>query len=124
MPPAYKRPPPRPLCGTTVGCTVGYETFSYAPTGSAGSYTSNFSSGTGTASAYTGVYSPVQVNSADQYGGAGTTGNYDVMCVRSSNTLTVTNNTTGGGVNYFGIYISAADAGNEIQFFDASNNLL
>ena len=111
------------ICGTTVGCTVGYETFSYAPTGSAGSYTSNFSSGTGTASAYTGVYSPVQVNPADQYGGAGNTGNYDVV-FGSSNTLTVTNNTTGGGVNYFGIWISAADAGNELQFFDASNNLL
>src|SRR5471030_1498622 len=40
------------VCGATVGCTVGYETFSYAPTGSAGSYTSHFSSGTGTASAY------------------------------------------------------------------------
>jgi hypothetical protein len=111
------------VCGTTVGCTVGYETFSYAPTGSAGSYSSTFSSGTGTASAYTGVYSPVQVNPADQYGGAGNTGNYDVV-FGSSNTLTVTNNTTGGGVNYFGIWISAADAGNELQFFDSSNNLI
>jgi hypothetical protein len=111
------------ICGTTAGCTVGYETFSYAPTGNAGSYSSTFSSGTGTASAYTGVYSPVQVNPADQYGGAGGDGNYDVV-FGSSNTLTVTNTTTGGGVNYFGIWISAADAGNELQFFDSSNNLI
>ena len=111
------------VCGTTAGCTVGYETFSYAPVGSDASYTSNFSSGTGTASAYTGVYSPVQINSADQYGGAGNTGNYDVVN-GTSNTLTITDNTTGGGVNYFGIWISAADAGNELQFFDSSNNLI
>jgi hypothetical protein len=111
------------VCGTTAGCTVGYETFSYAPVGSDASYTSNFSSGTGTASAYAGVYSPVQVNSADQYGGAGGNGNYDVV-FGASNSLTITNNTTGGGVNYFGLWISAADAGNELQFFDSSNNLI
>ena len=107
------------VCGSTAGCTVGYETFSYAPQGALSSYTSNFSSGTGVASAYSGTYSPIQVNPADQYGGAGTTGNYDVV-FGSSNTLTVTNNQTGGGVNYFGIYISAADAGNQLQFYNGS----
>jgi hypothetical protein len=107
------------VCGSTAGCTVGYETFSYAPQGSLSSYTSTFSSGTGVASAYTGVYSPIQVNPADQYGGAGGTGNYDVV-FGTSNTLTIANNQTGGGVNYFGIYISAADAGNEMQFYNGN----
>jgi len=107
------------VCGSTAGCTVGYETFSYAPQGALSSYTSNFSSGTGVASAYTGVYSPIQVNPADQYGGAGDTGNYDVVN-GTSNTLTISRNGTGGGVNYFGIYISAADAGNELQFYNGS----
>ncbi len=107
------------ICGSTAGCTVGYETFSYAPQGQLSSYTSNFSNGTGVASAYTGVYSPIQVNPADQYGGAGGTGNYDVVN-GASNTLTISKNGTGGGVNYFGIYISAADAGNELQFYNGS----
>ena len=107
------------VCGSTAGCTVGYETFSYATPGSLSSYTSNFSSGTGVASAYSGVYSPIQVNPADQYGGAGGTGNYDVV-FGTSNTLTIANNRTGGGVNYFGIYISALDAGNELQFYNGN----
>jgi hypothetical protein len=107
------------VCGTTPGCTVGYETFSYIMAGTASSYTSNFSSGTGVASAYTGVYSPIQVNAADQYGGAGGTGNYDVV-FGTSNTLTIANNKTGGGVNYFGIWISALDAGNQLQFYNGN----
>ena len=107
------------VCGSTVGCTVAYETFSYVPTGVASSYTSNFSSGTGVASIYTGVYAPIQVNPADQYGGAGGTGNYDVV-FGASNTLTITNNQTGGGVNYFGMWISALDAGNQLQFYNGN----
>jgi hypothetical protein len=107
------------VCGSTAGCTVGTETFSYISPGTAGSYISNFSSGTGVASAYSGVYSPIQVNSADQYGGAGGSGNYDVV-FGTSNTLTVTNNNTGGGVNYFGIWISALDAGNQLQFYNGN----
>ncbi len=107
------------ICGSTAGCTVAYETFSYVSPGTASSYTSNFSSGTGVASAYTGVYSPIQVNAADQYGGAGGTGNYDVV-FGTSNTLTIANNQTGGGVNYFGLYISALDAGNELQFYNGN----
>jgi hypothetical protein len=111
------------VCGTTAGCTVGYETFSYISPGTASSYTSNFSSGTGIASAYSGIYSPIQVNAADQYGGAGGTGNYDVV-FGTSNTLTIARTATGGGVNYFGAWISALDAGNQLQFFDANNTLI
>ena len=107
------------ICGSTSGCTVAYETFSYISPGTASSYSSNFSSGTGVASAYSGVYSPVQVNAADQYGGAGGTGNYDVV-FGTSNTLTIANNQTGGGVNYFGLWISALDAGNQLQFYNGS----
>ena len=111
------------VCGTTAGCTVGYETFSYISPGTASSYTSNFSSGTGVASAYTGVYSPIQINAADQYGGAGGTGNYAAVFA-ASNALTITNNATGGGVNYFGLWISALDTGNQLQFYDANNTLI
>jgi hypothetical protein len=107
------------ICGSTAGCTVAYETFSYISPGTASSYTSNFSSGTGVASAYTGVYSPIQVNAADQYGGAGGTGNYDVV-FGTSDTLSISDNQTGGGVNYFGLYISALDAGNELQFYNGN----
>ena len=107
------------ICGSTAGCSVGYETFSYISPGNLSSYTSNFSSGTGVASAYTGVYSPIQVNAADQYGGAGGTGNYDAV-FGTSNTLTVSKNNTGAGVNYFGIWISALDAGNQLQFYNGN----
>jgi PEP-CTERM motif len=105
------------VCGSTAGCTVGYETFSYATPGTLSSYTSNFSSGTGVASVYSGVYSPIQINAADQYGGAGGTGNYDAV-FGTSNTLTVANTQTGRGINYFGIWISALDSGNELQFYN------
>ena len=107
------------ICGSTAGCTVAYETFSYISPGTASTYTSNFSSGTGVASIYSGVYSPIQVNAADQYGGAGGTGNYDVV-FGASNTLTIANNQTGGGVNYFGMWISALDAGNQLQFYNGN----
>jgi hypothetical protein len=117
--PGVETPSQSSVCGSTVGCTVAYETFSYVPTGTSASYTSNFSSGTGVASIYTGVYSPIDVNPADEYGGAGGTGNYDVV-FGTSNTLTITNNRTGGGVNYFGMWISALDAGNELQFYNGS----
>jgi len=51
--------------------------------------------------------------------GPGGSGNYDVV-FGTSNTLTVNNNQTGGGVNYFGLYISALDAGNQLQFYNGN----
>jgi hypothetical protein len=41
-----------------------------------------------------------------------------------SYSLTLTNTATGGGVNYFGVWISALDAGNQMQFYDANGNLI
>jgi hypothetical protein len=116
------------ICGTTAGCTVGTETFNYVTQAQASAgYTSNFSGTSGTASAYQGTYSAFTVNPADQYGGANGTGNYAVVFGGNnppSYSLTLTNTATGGGVNYFGIYISALDAGNQLQFYDSGNNLI
>jgi len=111
--------PPR-SAGSTRGCTVAYETFSYISPGTASTYTSNFSSGTGVASAYSGVYyaDPGQCRRPVWRGRRGT-GNYDVV-FGSSNTLTIANNQTGGGVHYFGMWISALDAGNQLQFYNGN----
>jgi hypothetical protein len=116
------------ICGAAAGCAVGYETFDYVtPAQAASGYTSNYSSGTGVASPYTGVYSPFTLNSADQYGGAGGIGTYPVTFGYSqppSYSISLTDNNTGAGVNYFGMWISALDPDNQLQFYDASGNLL
>ncbi len=116
------------ICSGTAGCTVGTETFNYVTQSQASAgYTSNFSGTTGTASIYSGAYSAFTVNPADQYGGANGTGNYAVVFGGNnppSYSLTLSNTSTGGGVNYFGIYISALDAGNQLQFYDSNNNLI
>jgi hypothetical protein len=116
------------ICGSTAGCTVGYETFNYVTQAQASQgYTSNYSSGTGVASPYSGTYSPFVLQPADQYGGAGGIGTYPEVYGSSSPasySIKLTNNNTGGGVNYFGMWISALDASNQLMFYDANGNLL
>ncbi|MGO9229289.1 MAG: PEP-CTERM sorting domain-containing protein [Bryobacteraceae bacterium] len=128
------------LCGSSTTCWVGEETFTSVtlPTTTSGNFTTNFESGsdlyysTGAPTAtITGTYqlgssdtgSPLTDHAADQYGGAGGTGNYpellDTATSAESYTLTLTD--TGLlGVNYFGLWVSALDAGNQIQFYDGT----
>ncbi len=81
--------------------------------------------------AITGVYTPdvgrlsVQINNADQYGGAGGTGQYIVAFGDTPYTLTLTNDTivNPNGINYFGYWLSALDAGNQVSFY-RGNTLL
>ena len=101
---------------------MGVENFNERPTGSGESFTTAY--GTTPASAYqlSGTYSGVQVNSADQYGGAGGSGNYATTFSSAgySLDLTATNTVTGQAapINYFGFWLSALDAGNQVSFYN------
>jgi PEP-CTERM motif len=92
---------------TPVGITTNYETFNE----SSFSGTTNFngSSITGT---YSGNY---LILPAGQFGGAGGTGNYIATPTGGSYTLTLSQN-----VNYFGLWFSALDEGNELSFYNGS----
>ncbi len=99
---------------TATFTTKGVETFDALPTGF-NTFTTDF----GTMGAFTGSYTGVQINSADQYGGAGGMGNYAVAFPGTPYTVTLTADPVKvpGGVNYFGYYLSALDNGNLVQFF-------
>ena len=91
---------------TPAGITTTYETFDGS------TFANGTSSITGT---YTGSYNLV---SANTYGGAGGTGRYIQTTGPGSYTLSLN-----AGSNYFGLWFSALDAGNQLQFFNG-NTLL
>ena len=97
---------------TATFSTGGVETFDTLPGGSGESFTTDF----GTAGAITGSYSNVQINGADQYGGAGGTGQYAVTFSSTGYSLDLAS-TVAGGVNYFGYWLSALDSGNQVTFY-------
>jgi hypothetical protein len=66
----------------------------------------------------------VQINPADQYGGAGGTGNYAVAFRSDPFTLDLSSENLAGGVNYFGYWLSALDAGNVAKFYGDKGQLL
>lgn len=91
---------------TPLGITTHYTTFNAIVPGSAPSYTSHFNG-----SAYTGTYSGGLLwTAADAYGGAGGSGTYAETF--SGYTLTIN-----PSVNYFGLWFSALDGGNELTFY-------
>ena len=100
----------------------GVETFNERPTGSGQSFTTTY--GTTAASAYqlAGAYNGVQVNAADQYGGAGGTGSYATTFSSAGYSLGLTAMNTATGqaapINYFGFWLSALDAGNQVSFYN------
>jgi hypothetical protein len=100
--------------GTTI-CNYGQETFN-SWNGST-PLTTDF----GTGGLITGTYSGNIVRSVqNDYGGAGGTGYYADVVGQHSYTLNLTANGSdqAPGVNYFGLWFSALDAGNLMQFYD------
>lgn len=94
-------------------CTIGVENFNTRASNA--SFTTNF----GTGSVITGAYSSVQINAADQYGGAGGTGKY--AAAFSTTPYNVGLSTTlATGINYFGFWLSALDSGNQVAFYKAN----
>jgi hypothetical protein len=99
---------------TTATFTVsGVETFETVPLGTGQSFSTDF----GTSGAITGQYSNVQINPADQYGGAGGTGKYAVTFTSQGDYTLNLSSTIAGGVNYFGYWLSALDSGNQVSFY-------
>jgi hypothetical protein len=99
---------------TATFSTTGVETFETIPLGTGNSFTTDF----GTGGAITGTYTNVQINAADQYGGAGGVGKYAVAFGSDPYELRLS-----GGVNYFGYWLSALDAGNLVTFFSGGQEL-
>ncbi|MBV8971379.1 MAG: PEP-CTERM sorting domain-containing protein [Sphingomonadaceae bacterium] len=93
--------------------TVGVETFDTRVSGQ--SFTTDF----GTRGAIQATYSAVQINAADQYGGAAGTGSYPVAFSDTPYSLHFTADPRlfPHGVNYFGYWLSALDAGNQVAFY-------
>jgi hypothetical protein len=93
---------------------IGTETFNSAPLGTAG-----FTTDYGTGGVITGVYSSgLVINNADQYGGAGGIGRYPDVTQGAPGGYSIHLSTNGvPGVNYFGYWLSALDAGNQVEFY-------
>ena len=97
----------------------GIETFDLAPLGQ-GSYNAGFGNGP-----ISGTYTGLNVIGSNQYGGAGGAGQYAVAGLGSSDrsySIDFTN-TGANGVNYFGYWLSALDAGNMLEFYSGANLL-
>jgi hypothetical protein len=95
---------------------VGVETFDNRA--SAGSFATDFGG-----SPFTGTYTSstggdVRILGSDQYGGAGNSGNYAVAFNNSGYALALDQ-----GVNYFGYWLSALDAGNTVSFYSKGRKL-
>ena len=98
---------------TATFSVVGVETFNGLSSGQ--SFTTDF----GTGGAIQATYSAVQINNADEYGGAGGTGQYPVAFHDTPYSLHFISSPTllPHGVNYFGYWLSALDAGNQVTFY-------
>jgi hypothetical protein len=99
---------------TPVAITPFYTTFNNT-TSTGGSLVTHYQG-----SPITGTYSgDFAVVNADQYGGAGGSGKYLTTPNAGTDTLTLSS-----GVNYFGLWFSALDAGNQLQFYDKGQLVL
>jgi hypothetical protein len=98
--------------------TGGAESFDKVKTGAGQKLVTDF----GTDGAIKGTYTNLQVNRADQYGGADGKGNYAVTFDAKGFTLDLTT-AIEGGVNYFGYWLSALDPGNKVTFLSGGKEL-
>ncbi|MFZ1087178.1 MAG: hypothetical protein WAN35_19620 [Terracidiphilus sp.] len=123
------------LCGADPQCWVGEQTFAANAVPVAGDdnnpnglFTQLASVDTigGMTGAISGSYSGgLVMYAADQYGGAGGTGFYPELFAKGgSYTLNLTTSGNLPGVNYFGLWFSALDGGNQLQFYENNTLLL
>lgn len=110
------------LCGADPTCWIGEETFPTLSVPTDASFTTIASTGSPSGS-ITGVYSgALTIDAADQYGGAGGSG-YFATVSKNSYTLVLAPSGAATGVpavNYFGLWFSALDGGNQLQFYDGA----
>ena len=114
------------LCANTTACVVGVENFD---TVSTANLTAGFTTDFGTSGRIVGAYSVpnpagtnVAITQADQYGGAGHAGSYPVL-FNGGYALNLSTSSL-PGVNYFGLWVSALDANNDLKFFSGNTLLL
>ncbi len=113
---------------TATFSTSGVETFNNLPTQTYPQSIATDFGTSGAGSTINGTYTAgsskgIQINSADQYGGAGGNSNYIVAFENTPYSLTLTSDIS-GGVNYFGFWLSALDAGNFVTFYGAGGQKL
>lgn len=98
--------------------SVGVETFDLRGLGGGQSFATDF----GTGGVISGTYTGVDILSADQYGGAGGSGNYASTFSTAGYSLNLTTSDP-AGINYFGFWLSALDSGNTLTFSKAGTTL-
>lgn len=99
------------LCAGAADCVVGVEGFDALPRGRNRHFTTDF----GTGGRITGRYRGADIVAANQYGGAGGHGGHVETFARRGFSIDLA--TLGvPGVNYFGFWLSALDAGNQLEF--------
>ena len=114
-------------CGSATSCYYGSETFSGW---AGGAFTSTFQTGTSNFDANNYIKGAYTANGdtnwskapADQYGGANGTSPYPELFGKTSPGdaygISLTTSANIPGVNYFGIWLSALDANNNLQFYN------
>lgn len=104
--------------GTGPDTQFGVETFDGRSTG-----ISTFSTDFG-GSPITATYTNVNIRNADQYGGAGNSGQYAVAGLGQNSSYSIEFTKTGeNGINYFGYWLSALDGGNKVEFWSGGSLL-
>jgi len=117
--PDVQTPNAASACAGQSNCTIGTESFNELATGS---YTGQtISTDFGTNGAITGtIAGNYSINPADQYGGAGGKGNYIVTFDHAAGYSLDLSTKAGTGVNYFGMDLTALDAGNDLAFYNGN----
>ncbi len=103
------------LCQGAATCVVGTENFdTRTATGQSGGAPFSTTYGTGgvIGGAYAGTFG---IQNPDAFGPAGGVGHYITTLSDTGYTITLTHSSAVPGVNYFGFWLSALDAGNQLQ---------
>lgn len=98
--------------------SVAVENFNGRSTGEPQDFTTGF----GGSAIFSGTYTGVGVNNADQYGGAGGAGQYANARTGRSYAVDL-QSTEPTGVSYFGFWLSALDADNNVSFYQGGRKL-
>jgi hypothetical protein len=99
------------LCGSSTTCNVGTENFDTLTTATLLGAVATFGGG------ITGTYAgDGRILPADEFGGAHATGNYLAVTDGSAESLTLST-----PVNFFGLWFSALDPSNTLQFYQTGN---
>lgn len=90
------------------------------PTGYPRNFVSTFNAPADAENPVTGTYSNVNIKDYNQYGGAGGEGQYAVAGLGVGESYSIS---FSSGINYFGYWLSALDAGNHLEFFSNGTSL-